>query len=428
MSAVWLALRRTLGLPYPPEHRSNFIHLYLDIFWFGVLNGSIIIFLAVYISRLGATPFQTGLLTAAPALGNILFSIPAGQFGQNKPLHLVTRWAWLANRIFYALLIPLPVMLPAQTQIWVIIAIVLVMTIPGALAAVIGNAFFAETVPLEWRAQVVGLRNALLALATMITSLAVGQILKRLPFESGYQVVFTIGFIGSLASCFHLFLIRPGQQPLINHQANTPTGMVQSQSISDSVKELTRQRSKLRLEIVTGSFRKVLLATFAVQIAVFIPNPIFPLYQVNVLRMSDQTISLGSSLFWIVYFVSSTQASYLSRRVGFRKMAGIGMAMTSFSTLLFILSFRNWIYAVTQLFGGIAWPMFGIGMINYVYESVPPDDRPAYMVWYNLAVNGATLLSGLIAPQIANQVGLTGGMLLAVVFRLLAGLVVLRWG
>lgn len=104
------------------------------------------------------------------------------------------------------------------------------------------------------------------------------------------------------------------------------------------------------------------------------------------------------------------------------------MALTSFSTLLFTLSFQSWIYGIAQLFGGTAWSLFGIGMINYVYASTPPDDRPAYMVWYNLAVNGATLLSGLIAPQIANQIGLSGGMLLAVSLRLLAGLAVLRWG
>jgi MFS family permease len=417
MPAVTYTLQRFLGMPYPKEHRSNFIHLYGDIFWFGVLNGSIVIFLAVYISRLGATPVQTGLLTALPALANLIFSIPAGKFGTGKRLHIVTRWAWVANRIFYAFLIPLPVLLPQTTQIWVILGIVLVMNIPGTLAVVIGNAFFADTVPVEWRSQVVGLRNAMLALTTMLTAFIVGQVLRQLPFEQGYQVVFAVGFLGSMMSCFHLFLIRPVEESQSNEVAPL-----------DNQDDPMKVRSGLRVDILRGPFNKILLATLAVQSAVFIPNPIFPLYQVNVLHLSDQTISLGSSLFWIVYLITSTQSSRFTQKWGFRKTAGIGMAGTSFSTLLFTLSFQNWIYATTQLFGGIAWPLFGIGMINYVYASTPPHDRPAYMVWYNLAVNGATLLSGLIAPQIANQIGLTGGMLLAVVLRLLAGIAVLRWG
>ena len=417
MPAVTYALRRMMGLPYPKEHQSNFIHLYMDIFWFGVLNGSILIFLVVYISRLGATPTQTGLLTAVPAICNLLFSIPAGRFGQGKPLHVVTRWAWFANRVFYLLLIPLPVLLPKATQIWVILGIVLVMTIPGTLAAVIGNAFFAETVPLEWRGQVVGLRNALLAVTTMLTAFTVGQVLKILPFDTGYQVVFTIGFLGSMMSCLHLFLIKPAI-----------TENAQQQDLAPSTLDPMKQKSSVRLDILHGPFNRILIATMAVQLAVFIPNPIFPLYQVNILKLSDQTISLGSSLFWIVYFLTSTQAGMVTQRLGFRKTAAIGMAATSFSTLLFTLSFQNWIYAATQVIGGTAWSLFGIGMINYVYASTPAGDRPAYMVWYNLAVNSATLLSGLAAPLIAGQIGLTGGMLFAVAIRLLAGLVVLRWG
>ena len=282
-------MQRMLGMPYPREHQSNFIHLYMDIFWFGVLNGSTLIFLAVYISRLGASPFQTGLLTAAPALCNLLFSIPAGRFGQGKPLHIVTRWAWFANRIFCLLLIPLPLILPGATQIWVILGIVLVMTIPGTLATVIGNAFFAETVPLEWRGQVVGLRNALLAVATMFTSFSVGQVLNRLPFESGYRVVFAIGFLGAMLSCLHLFFIKPVP-------AESKPGM----KLPDGIPATLRGKMNLRLDILKSPFSRILLATLAVQLAVFIPNPIFPLYQVNILHLSDRTISLGSSLFWII--------------------------------------------------------------------------------------------------------------------------------
>ncbi|NTW12734.1 MAG: hypothetical protein HGA30_05425, partial [Anaerolineales bacterium] len=46
----------------PPEYRPNFLHLYLDIGWYGVLSGSAINFLNIYAARIGATGFQIGLI------------------------------------------------------------------------------------------------------------------------------------------------------------------------------------------------------------------------------------------------------------------------------------------------------------------------------------------------------------------------------
>jgi len=105
------------------------------------------------------------------------------------------------------------VLLPAGTQIWVIIIITLVMNIPGVIIAVQFNAFFAEVTPPEWRGHVVGIRNALFALTTMAAALISGLALDKLPFTTGYQVVFALGFVGAMMSTLHLFRIKlpPGE-------------------------------------------------------------------------------------------------------------------------------------------------------------------------------------------------------------------------
>jgi hypothetical protein len=54
---------------------------------------------------------------------------------------------------------------------------------------------------------------------------------------------------------------------------------------------------------------------FFFHLAVFLPNPIFPLYQVRQLQLTDQTISLGASLFWIFHFIGSTQSGAIARRI-----------------------------------------------------------------------------------------------------------------
>lgn len=85
----------------------------------------------------------------------------------------------------------------------------LLMAIPGTALAVGFNAMFAEDVPAEWRAHVAGIRNVVLSVVFVVTSLVCGAILDGLPFPIGYQVVFAIGFIGAAMSSYHIFHIRP---------------------------------------------------------------------------------------------------------------------------------------------------------------------------------------------------------------------------
>jgi hypothetical protein len=57
-----------LGNDIPIQYHSNFIHLYFEIGWFGVLSGSTINFISVYATRIGATGLQLGLMGAMSAI------------------------------------------------------------------------------------------------------------------------------------------------------------------------------------------------------------------------------------------------------------------------------------------------------------------------------------------------------------------------
>ncbi len=98
MPPTW---KQILGLnePFPAEHRKNFVHLFWDIAWWGVLNGSVIVFLAVYASRLGASSFQIGILTASPALINILMTFPTNILVRGKSTFKVLRKANYKHKI-----------------------------------------------------------------------------------------------------------------------------------------------------------------------------------------------------------------------------------------------------------------------------------------------------------------------------------------
>jgi len=197
--------------PVPAEYRANFKHLFLDIAWFGLLSGSGAAFLAVYAARLGADATQLGFLSAAPAVINLIFAFPAGrwleQHANGKPVF----WAAITHRLFYAALIPLPWLFDNPAQITAILLVTFVMNIPGTALAVGFNSIFADAVPAEWRAHVAGVRNSILSVVTIITSLACGQILVRVPYPAGYQIVFAIGFVGAMISSSQLWYLRPAK-------------------------------------------------------------------------------------------------------------------------------------------------------------------------------------------------------------------------
>ncbi len=413
-----LALRRLLrpSTPVPAEYRRNFWHLYLDIGWWGLLNGTTLVFLSIYASRLGATTFQIGLLTASPALVNLLFTFPSGAVLGRWSAPAAARWAAVITRAFYALLIPLPILLPGETQIWIIIAISLLMNVPGTLASIAFNAFFAETVPPDYRAQVAGTRNALFALTTMLTSLAAGFILANTPFHTGYQIVFAIGFAGAAMSLVHLFLIRPAAPVPVGPPAAAPE-VQRELAAADRASRRAALKDALRLDVVRGSFGKIVLLIFLLQLSIFVIAPIVPIYQVNMLKQSDQLISTGNAVFYVVSFIASLQSRRVAARYGFQRLTGLGLAVISGALIIFAISYQPWIYMIHLTLAGTGWALINSGQVNFILERVPAGDRASHLAWYNLANNGALLLCGLLAPSIAGVLGLFGTLMLAVGLR-----------
>jgi MFS family permease len=398
----------------PPEYRSNFLHLYLDIAWFGVLSGSTVNFLNIYAARIGATGFQIGLISAMPAIVSLLLAIPAAHWLQTRHTGKAIFWASVLYRLGYPLFIFLPWLFDGQGQIWSIIVITFLMAIPLTTLGVGFNALFAEAVPSEYRAHVAGIRNIMLSVAFMLTSLVSGAILDRSPFPLGYQIVFAIGAFGAAMSSLHLYFV----QPLHKH-------------VNDSIRESGASRSissTLRLDVWKAPFRKVLLSLFGFHLAQYIAAPIFPLYFVNELHLNDDHIGIGTALFYLTVLISSTQLRNIVHRSSNKNVTAsgaIGMAMYPF---LLSMSSAVWHFYGISLFGGFVFALVNGAYANYMLEHIPAHDRPSHLAWYSIILNAAVLLGSLGGPAIADVLGLSNSLVLFSILRLLAGLAILRWG
>jgi MFS family permease len=419
------SIRRLLKQPgIPQQYRANFTHLYLDIAWFGVLSGSAINFLNVYAARLGASGFQIGLLGAISALVSLTFAIPAGRWLERRPVSNAVFWASVIYRLGYLLWIPLPWFFGNQAQIAALIGITLLMGIPLTALSVGFSALFAEAVPAEWRAYVMGVRNVLLSVTFILSSLGSGYLLDRLPFPLGYQVIFGIGAFGAAMSSLHLYFVRPLPRAVVNADTGAPQTFIKDERPNPRRNWI----AALRADIWRTPFRAPLLVMLGFHLAQFLAIPLFPLYFVNQLNLNDQQIGVGTALFYLSALIGSTQLDRLTRRANHQRITGFGALGMSLYPFLLALSHHVSGYYLVSAAGGFGWAMVAGASPNYLLEKIPSDDRPAHLAWYNIILNAAVLTGSLTGPLIAHNIGLGIALLLFGALRLLAGLAILKWG
>jgi MFS family permease len=406
----------------PEKYRSNFWHLYLDIAWFGVLSGTSVNFLNVYATRLGASGLQVGLLTAMAAIVNLFLAIPAGRWIEKRHTGRAVFWASVLFRAGYFLWIPLPWIFNAHGQIWALITLAFLMAIPYTALGVGFNALFAESVPERFRARVAGTRNVTFAIAYMLTSFIAGYILKNMPFESGYQLIFAVGAFGAAMSSYHLYHVRPAQEEIF------PLQTAPRPDTAPRINPPHGFKSALRLDIWGTPFRNVLLVLFFFHLTQYLPNPLYPLYNVHVLNLNDNNIGTGTALYYFTVLLGSTQFKRIAHRFGNKKVSAIGAAGTATYPFLLAMSHNIWQFYTISLLGGFLFALINGAYVNYMLENIPSDDRPAHLAWYTIILNVAILSSSLAGPIVAAGIGLANALLIIGILRAFAGIAISKWG
>ncbi len=414
----------------PKEYRSNFINLYFDMGWFGILSGSSINFLNIYAARLGASGFEIGLLGAMGAAVSLVLAIPAGHWISSQHIGKAVFWTSVFYRIGYLLWIPLPWLFGDMGQVKALIALAFLMAIPLTPLSVGFNALFAGAVPLEYRAHVVGIRNMILSVTFIISSIGSGYLLDHFPFPVGYQIVFGIGFMGAAMSSVHLYLIKPYLTGEPTHQSvkNPPSRNQKPAAGPERATPPRNLSSAIRFDIWQTPFRFVLLGLMGFHLAQYLALPIFPLFQVDTLHLADDQLGIGSAIFYLIVLVGSTQLRPLVQRIGHHKVTAFGVMGMGLYPFALALSHTAFDFYVVSAIGGLAWALTGGAYANYLLEHIPAGDRPAHLAWYNVVLNACVLVGSLTGPLIANQIGLVNALFLFAAARILAGIVILAWG
>ncbi|MHB0987712.1 MAG: MFS transporter [Bellilinea sp.] len=354
-----------------------------------------------------------------------------------KPTRRVVLINAALMRIYYLPLILLPVVLTAPFQIWLIIVMAFLMSIPGTGVQVGFTVLFGEAVPEEWRAYVAGTRNAIFAVVCILTALVSGFILKSTPFPGGYQIVFAVGFVGAALSVASLYFVRPLPLPAVQASepayaaGDSPDGMLYSATLREGHKQqasLTARdyHARLRFDIVKSPYNKVLLLIFAFHLTQYLPLPLFPILSVKILHLPDQTISIGSALFYLFMFMASTRMPQIAGRFGYRRTTGIGLISLANYPIFLAVAQDEWLYLAASIFGGTGWALASGAMYNYGLEKAAPNPPAPYLAWFTLFANAGMLLGALIGPLVSNWAGIRLALAIFAAVRLITGIIIAR--
>jgi MFS family permease len=361
-------------------------------------------FLPVFLTRLGATAVQIGLLTSMPGLTGLVLSIWVGRFLQRQ--RNVVPWFSLSRLLVisaYALTGIVPFFVPDNILIYVILFIWAVATLPQTMVAVGFSVVMNAVSGPEGRYELMSRRWSILGITTAITVAIAGQILDRVGFHLNYQVVFIGLSLGGLISYYFSSRIQiPDVEPI----PVTSNGGIKS-NLHDYLHLIHKE----------PSFVSFTLKRFVYLFGITLATPLFPIYFVRELNASDAWIGFVYTAQTAVLVVGYFYWTRQSRRRGSRFVLlattfcvalypGL-VALTNNQTIIFILA------SVAGIFQA------GIDLVFFdeLMKTIPPKYSPTFVSLAQSITYLAAILAPLVGTYVSERIGITGALVFSSVIR-----------
>ncbi|MHB0856884.1 MAG: MFS transporter [Anaerolineae bacterium] len=379
------------------EHNARL--LYLNTAMVGVVNGGILAFLPVLLARLGASSTLIGWLSSAPALLAVFFLIPGAMICERNP-NLVRVRVVNAQlvRFSYLLCALAPLVVPTAYLPLVLVFIWTIKTFPEAVALPAWTAVMAQAIPPEKRAQLNGIRWALLSLVSAASSALFGWMLDLIAFPLNYQVVFLISFLLGGLDPFFFARIKV---PLLDVQRVAKEGSLWQ-----------RMREYWRPVVAYRPFWVYLGTTMLYRLALNLPAPLFSLYWVNQLNAPDTLIGLRGTVGYGVLVAGYIFWGRSANRLGHRKvliLSAIGLGLYPLVTGLTHTTF--WLFPAAAIWGLTASGV-DVGLFDLMLAGFPKDRQPLFAAVWSIAANLAIFLGPLLGAALSDATSLSMALII----------------
>ena len=410
-----LRLLRWNVAPYDatPVQKKNFLNVQTDAIGVGLANAASP-YLPVFLTRLGATNFQVGLLTAMPGVAGLMLAIFVGRFLQNRrnivPWFSVSRLLYLSAFTATGLV---PFFVPQEQVILAILIIWAVATLPqtalGVSFSVVMNAVAGPTLRYELMAR----RWSILGVTTALTVAFAGQFLGWFDFSLNYQLLFILLSFGGLIS--YIFSRR------ISLPDSEPQPAIPGRSL--------RERTQGYFSLVAGypDFTRFSAKRVVYLFGTLLATPLFPLYYVRVAEAPDAWIGYINTAQTIVLLVGYSLWTRQSRRRGSRFVlltATLGLSI--YPALVASTTNLTFIVIIVGL-AGIFQAGIDLVFFDELMKTVPIEYSATFVSLAQSMTYAASILGPLTGTWLAGQIGIAGGLMVASGVRFIGFLLFAFW-
>ena len=353
-------------------------------------------YLSAFALLLHASPFQIGLLSALPQLlgtGAQLLSVKllnrlqrrkglivAGAFGQTL--------LWLP-------LLSLPLLLPAYGS-WLLIACAVGYVAMGHVAVPPWNSLITDFVNPNQRGIYFGRRAKLMAVISFAALCASGVVLHVtetwLEAWVGFAVIFLVAAAARGVSTYYLVRIDE-------------TGIPATREAEFLLREYFRRHRR-------SNFQRFLLFSGLMHLSVLIAGPYFLIYMLRDLQFSYLMYGSWMAAGVLGQFLTLTPWGRIGDRFGNRQVLMTTGYLVPFLPMLYMISTNFYFLLAVNFCGGVIWAGLSIGLQNYLFDSVRPEDRAKSVAVWN-AVNAVgwcvgAMLGGWLATVLPSELKLSG--------------------
>jgi hypothetical protein len=383
--------------------RRNYRTVQLDGIGIGFANAATP-FLPVFLTRLGATNIQVGLLTSMPALTGLLLSIFIGNYLQTRknivPWFSISRLVVVSS---YGLTGIIPFIVPREYAIPAILVLWAVVTLPQTVLAVSFSVVMNAVAGPEGRFDLMSKRWSIVGFTTAVTVAVVGQILDRIDFPINYQIVFMGLSLGGVLSFFLTSRIKLEELESVPLEAGISA----------------KQRLLHFIELVSHepAFLTFVFKRFVFLSGTALAVPLFPLYYVREVGASDAWIGIINTVQTAVLLFGYYLWTRFSRKRGTRFV----LLWTTFGMSLYpALAAFTLRVELLALYAGIAG-IFQAGLDLVFFDELMKRVPVKYSATFVSVAQSIQFLSLVAAPLIgtflATYIGISGAFLISAGLR-----------
>ncbi|HSK89351.1 MAG TPA: MFS transporter [Anaerolineales bacterium] len=392
--------------------KRNFRYVQIDAI--GVSISSIAApFLPVFLTRLGATNFQVGLLSSMPGITGLILAILVGRFLQTR--RNIVPWYGLSRLVFlscYGLTGILTLLIDEKLVIIATLAIWAFATLPQTALNVAFSVVMNAVAGPEGRYALLSRRWAIIGVTGVVGTFIVTRVINLIDFPVNYALMFAVLSLGGFLS---FYFSRKIQLP---DQVAPPFPVSRSprQNLSNYVQLLKQNPAFL-------SFSSKRFVYF---FAVMLGLPIMPLFLVREVRATDSQIGTVNMTLTLIMLVGYFFWPWVSRKRGGRFVL---LATTLGLTLYPALSATTPQIQLIILYAGIAGLFQGgldLVFFDELMKTVPAEYSATFVALAQSMQYLSMIAAPLLGTWLANYIGLGGALWLSAGLRLLGFLLFLR--